>query len=109
MTGQEIKDDVNLFYAHRDWKHLRRKVIELDHGECFECRKRGRYTKGLICHHVNHVKVKPELALDLYYIDDEGNKQRNIVYVCKECHETVCHPERLRWREKKKPLTQEKW
>ncbi|MPN43819.1 hypothetical protein SDC9_191380 [bioreactor metagenome] len=34
--------------------------------------------------------------MEEYYIDEQGIKQRNLISVCKDCHENVCHPERMR-------------
>ena len=102
-------DEARQIYESKEFRRLRKVVIALDKGECQCCRARGKYTKGNTCHHVKHVKEYPELAYDIYYVDDKGIEHRNIILVCKDCHETVCHPERLRWREAKKPLTVERW
>ena len=96
------------FYESKEWRRLRKQVVLMDKGECQCCKAQGKYTKGIICHHINHVKEHPDKALDLYY-DDNGTQKRNIILVCRDCHETICHPERLRWREIKKPLTEERW
>ena len=51
----------------------------------------------------------PKLALDIWYTDADGNRQRNLISVCKDCHETVCHPERMRRCKSAPPLTRERW
>jgi len=43
-----------------------------------------------------------------YELMEYVGKEKNLEPVCKDCHETVCHPERLRWN-KKEPLTEERW
>ena len=79
-----------------------------DKYECQHCKAKGKYTRATICHHVNYLKLHPELALEKYYVDDDGNVKRQLISTCKNCHETVCHPERLRWNIPE-PLTQERW
>lgn len=60
-------------------------------------------------HHVNHVKRRPELALDMFYLDSDGQRKRNLISVCRWCHENVCHPERLRKETKPRFTTEERW
>ena len=105
MTEQEIRK----FYGSYSWKKTSRSVYAMDHNECTICRAKGRYSPAEIAHHTNHLKDKPEWGLNIYYTNDDGEVKRNIISVCRECHETVCHPERLRWREAKVPLTKERW
>lgn len=98
----------NPFYQTKEWRKLRKKVLEADKYECQICKEKGKHEKANHVHHVNHLEYHPELALEEYYIDDKGEKKRNLISVSKECHETVCHPERLRWKTKK-PLNEERW
>ena len=109
MTPQEIRENPRRFYEWKLWRRLRKEVLASDKHECQVCKARGRYAKANTVHHVNHVKVRPEWALNKTYVDGNGLTQRNLISVCHDCHETVCHPERLRWREIKKPLTEERW
>jgi len=103
-----IKDCVSKFYESKYWRRLRREVLRADKYECQVCKGKGYYTRANHVHHVNYVRKHPELALEKYYVDDEGNVKRQLISVCKNCHETVCHPERLRWNVQE-PLTQERW
>lgn len=96
------------FYVSSAWQKAREEVLREYHYECQECKKRGKYTKAVIVHHVKHLKEFPELALSKTYIDTNGKERIQLKPVCKECHEYVEHPERLRWN-KKKPLTEERW
>lgn len=48
-----------------------------------------------IVHHVRHLEDAPELALSDTYIDDNGMEQRQLISVCRVCHETRCHPDRM--------------
>lgn len=91
------------FYKQKDWKHLRQKVLELDHYECQICKAKGKYTRADTVHHVNHIEDRPDLALSIYY-----NGERNLLSVCKDCHNSL-HPEKMKRFERKKPLTPERW
>lgn len=109
MTIEEIRSNVKAFYESKEWRRLRKEILKQDKYECQCCKERGIYTKANTVHHVNHIKNNPELALEKNYFDENGNKKRNLISVCHDCHETVCHPERLRWREKTKKLNEEWW
>lgn len=91
-----IDDNVHEFYVSPEWRHLRSEVLQEQKNECQEHKRRGDYAKANHVHHVNYLRNHPELALSKWYVDGNGKLQRNLVAVCKECHETVCHPERLR-------------
>ena len=97
----------NPFYISKEWRRLRQDVLKADKYECQFCKVNGKYTKATTVHHVNHLDKHPELALEKYYTDNNGNVKRNLISVCKDCHETVCHPERL--RHTKEPLNEERW
>ena len=93
-----IRDDkVHDFYVSSEWLHKRKKILKENKYQCKLCKKEGKYTRANHVHHVKHLRNNPELALD----DD------NLIPVCKECHETKCHPERL--AKAKEPLTEERW
>lgn len=83
------EDKIYVFYKTDDWLELRAEVLEDFHNECAECLKQGNYTRADCVHHVNEVKVKPELALSKYYIDKEGKKHRQLIPLCKRCHNIV--------------------
>ena len=99
--------DTHWFYLTRKWRKKRKKVLELDKYECQICKKHGRYSKATIVHHINHADEHPELALDIYASDGS----RNLISVCKYCHETECHPERFKKYQYKKlrPFNEERW
>ena len=95
------------FYLSWPWKRKRLEALAIDKGECQECKKRGKYTKATHVHHVFHRDKYPEYELDVFVTLPDGTVKRNLVSVCKDCHETVCHPERL--RHFKVPITPERW
>lgn len=97
-----------IFYTWSKWLKLRLDVLEEDKNECQKCKSRGRYKKAVVVHHVNHVKNNPELALEKFYVDIFGNVKRQLVSLCKACHEEE-HPERFKKNKKEKPLTEERW
>lgn len=104
-----IKNDtIYIFYTWSKWLKLREEVINEDKSECQKCKERGAYKKAVVVHHKKHVKKYPELALEKYYIDDRGEKQRQLVSLCKACHEEE-HPERFKKRKREEPLTKERW
>ena len=101
MSGHEAK-----FYSWGEWRKLRQAVLSLDHWECVRCRSRGRYSRAVLVHHVQHLTDRPDLALSIF---DPATGQRQLVSVCKACHEEL-HPESLRETPAAKPpLTQERW
>lgn len=97
------------FYCSTAWRRKREEILERDRHECQICKSRGKYRKADLVHHVMHLKDRPELALSDTYLDEEGKERRQLISVCKECHETVCHPERMRKNEKEKFKTEERW
>lgn len=109
LRGLIASGNVHLFYCTSQWVRLSRQVMDMDKHECQICKQRGRYRRADLVHHVNHVKAAPEKALDIWYTDADGTEQRNLISVCKDCHETVCHPERLRHSGGTAPLTRERW
>lgn len=100
----------NPFYDSEAWRRLRREVMRDDHNECQICRARHKHSVGVIVHHVFHLGVYPQWGLSKYVKDPgSGEEVRNLITVCRECHETVCHPERMRKSEHKRPITAERW
>ena len=97
----------NPFYVSPEWRKLRKEILKKDKYECQVCKSKGKYTKANTVHHVKHLEDYPELGIEEYY-QENGKQYRNLISVCKDCHENVCHPERLRWN-KKEPLTEERW
>lgn len=114
MTDEQVlklnklieNDNADAFYHWKEWEQLRLEVLRLDHNECQMCKGKGRYRKAIIVHHVKHLKDRPDLALSIW-----DNGERQLVSVCKQCHEDL-HPERTiqyRYEKKAEPLTEERW
>lgn len=100
------------FYTWNEWRNsLRPQVLALDHFECQHCKSRGKVrssTRGarLIVHHVKHLRDRPDLALSIF---DPDTGERQLVTLCKDCHEAQ-HPESLRqYVSQSEPLTPERW
>ena len=94
------------FYLWAAWIQKCRDIKRIDHNECQICKAKGRYRKGTIVHHVKHLKDRPDLALSL---NDPDTGERQLILVCKQCHEDV-HPEsfrKKRWNSQ--PITEERW
>ena len=97
-------------YLSKAWRRKRAKILELDHNECVICKAQGRHTPAIIVHHVRHADEYPELFLCDTYSDSDGTEHRQLISVCKWCHENVCHPEKAAHRAAyRNPLTTEKW
>lgn len=101
--------NVHRFYLTGEWKEKSKEVLDIDRNECQIHKERGRFRRAELVHHEKHVKKFPELALDIYYTDSDGQRKRNLRSVCKECHEYVCHPERLKKKSKPRFTTEERW
>ena len=99
----------HLFYCSTEWKRKRREVLARYKYECQICKAHGKYRKADLVHHVNDLKERPDLALCDAYTDGEGVEHRQLVSVCRECHETVCHPERMRKNAGNRFSTVERW
>ena len=106
LLGLIASGDTGRFYRSRKWARLRSQVIALDHKECQLCKAKGRYKKGTIVHHIKALKDRPDLALSIF---DPDTGCRQLVTVCKDCHEKL-HPE---WQKQSAagvdPVTAERW
>lgn len=92
------------FYQWSAWKDMRAKVMRMDNYECQLCKAKGKHSKGEIVHHVKHLRDYPEYALSLYC-----GEERQLITVCKRCHEEL-HPESQRqFARVNEPLTEERW
>lgn len=96
------------FYLWPEWRAepdgIRAQVLRLDHNECQVCKRRGKYKRATIVHHIKHLKHRPDLALSIYDGED-----RQLESVCKQCHEEY-HPESQRQNSKAEPpVTEERW
>lgn len=99
------------FYDTRAWRRKRKEILRKYNNECQECKRRHIHTRAVIVHHIYHLDEYPQYGLDEFAHDPAtGEMHQNLWPVCRECHETVCHPERMRKvTEYKPPLTEERW
>lgn len=96
----ESQDKLYTFYNSPEWKRLRAQVLAEAHHECQECIKHGRYTRATTVHHINEVKVRPDLALSRWY--KVGDEMRpNLVALCHRCHDDA--HDRMRGSKPKEP------
>ena len=93
------------FYISRQWKKLRKEILEEYHYECQDCKSKGFYTKANHVHHVQYVRKHPRYALSKTYTF-KGKEYVNLVPLCHDCHE---RRHGYRKKEDKKPLTEERW
>lgn len=97
-------DKAQKFYSWTEWEHLRAEVLRLDRYECQLCKAKGRYSKAVLVHHVKHLRDRPDLALSVW-----DGQERQLVSVCKKCHEEL-HPESQRQlKSTAAPITAERW
>lgn len=101
-------DKLVVFYKGKEWLELRQEVLIENHYECAECKKKGKYTKADCVHHINEVRHKPELALSKYYYDKQGNKKKNLIPLCNQCH-NIIHDKLGNWQRKDKFINEERW
>lgn len=103
-------DALHWFYLSGPWRRRRVDVLALDHGECVYCKAHNRYRKATEVHHVQHLRARPDLALSIWYEDEQGRLRRNLVSLCRACHEAQ-HPERSKTGDSAPaaPLTPERW
>ena len=108
LLGLISSGDVHPFYVSPEWRELSKAVLADDHWNCQIC---GRANAAVMVHHVKYVKRFPHLALSRFYLDHSGVKHRNLISVCRACHETECHPERMRKPKSSSvaPVTAERW
>lgn len=99
---------IELFYQTDEWKELREDVLIELHYECQECLKRGRYTRASCVHHVNEVRVRPELALSKFYTDGSGARHRQLVPLCNKCH-NIIHEKFKKYRDSNRFMNEERW
>ena len=83
------KDELWRFYKSSEFMRLREEVLREQHYECQICRAEGKIVKATIVHHIYHVRDYPQYALSKYVIDENGEKQKNLISVCLPCHNRV--------------------
>ncbi len=95
------------FYLWPEWRGpngARVQTLKYDHFECQACKRKGRYRRAVIVHHIKHLKDRPDLALSLF-----DGEERQLESVCKQCHEDY-HPESKRqFKPIGIPVTEERW
>ena len=98
--------DTHEFYKSGLWRKKRRDILRRDNNECQMCKKAGTYSEAVVVHHVKHLKDRPDLALSIY---DPETGERQLISVCKKCHE-ILHPEsQKQYMPTKNPVTEERW
>lgn len=85
------------FYRSAAWLAKRAEVMRRDHYECQRCKEHGRFSRGVVVHHIKHLKDREDLALE----------NSNLVTLCEACHNAV-HPEKQIQR-KSPPPHPERW
>lgn len=117
MTSKDIEwatwcaqNDTAQFYNSKRWRKVRKAVLQSDHHECQLCKtKYHRYRKADTVHHINHLKVRPDLALDATYRNPATHQEeRNLISLCHDCHEEV-HGYRMSPDQQPHILTEERW
>lgn len=91
-------DKLIKFYHSKSWRQVRQQRLRFDHYECQVCKAKGKHTHAITVHHKQHVKDKPELALDL----------NNLETICRADHNAK-HPEKLAQFNKPKFTNVERW
>ena len=91
------KNDLAPFYQSREFRAVSNRVLK-EQRECQVCKERRLYGPAEIAHHIYRVKEHPELALSVYTPEGE----RNIIAVCRKCHNEIHFPRR-------RYVNEEKW
>lgn len=106
LTAMLAAGRENVWYNSGDWATVKAAVKRIDHNDCLICKAMGRRRAARIVHHVKHLRDRPDLALSIY---DPDTGVRQLISVCKDCHEML-HPEAQRqYRPSKTPVTAERW
>lgn len=106
LTAMLAAGRENVWYNSGDWAAVKSAVKKIDHYDCLICKAMGRRRAACIVHHVKHLRDRPDLALSIY---DPDTGVRQLISVCKDCHEML-HPEAQRqYRPQAAPVTAERW
>lgn len=108
ITAMIVAGDTSPFYNSRAWRQLSHDVISENHNECYQCRQVGKVQPAVLVHHVNELKLRPDLAYSRKYIDDHGKLQLQLMPLCFECHEKT-HKRGAYQEVSKKFTTPERW
>ena len=75
-----MKEYAKEFYSSTEWKRCRDGYRKSVGGLCERCLKKGRYTPGVIVHHLEHITPEnisdPSITLNW----------ENLELVCRDCH-----------------------
>lgn len=89
---RELEDSgkLYLFYSTYEWMQLRDDVLRANHYECVRCKEKepAVYRRAEHVHHVNEVRIRPDLALSRTYRDAAGVHD-NLLPLCMDCHNAV--------------------
>lgn len=99
------EDKLEEFYNSKYWRHLRKEILIEYKYECQDCKAKGYYTKANHVHHQQYVRKHPRYALSKVYMF-QSVICINLIPLCHDCHEAR-HGYRV--KEKKEPLTIERW
>lgn len=89
LKGLIDNNDLSPFYQSKEFRKISGRVLR-EQKECQICKQEHRYGPAEIAHHRFRVKEYPELALSVFTSDGE----RNIIAVCRECHNKIHFPKR---------------
>ena len=108
MTDAQIRQlilsgQIHRFYDSPDWRRKRRAILKAQKYECQVCKRRGRYARATIVHHVQHLRDRPDLALS---DTDPETGAVQLMAICKQCHDEI-HRDNLFQQNKYK--YDEKW
>ncbi len=108
-AAQCARRNPHAFYIWSRWLRVRSEVLSLDRHECQRCKDRyHRYRRADTVHHINHLRDRPDLALEIWY-EEPGThlRKRNLISLCRDCHEEV--HERGAAKPPAPALTEERW
>lgn len=76
--------NIHGFYVSREWKAKSKEVRKKQKCRCWDCihKRPAVLRRGVIVHHVNPLRERPDLALSEY---DEAGKI-NLICLCESCH-----------------------
>ena len=97
-----LSGDVDKFYNSRPWSKIRLKALQRDHHECQMCKKNPKVNRIIFAntvHHIQEVKNRPDLAMDL----------DNLISLCRGCHEKIHQRELVKRETKPKFMNEECW
>ncbi|MCD8384619.1 MAG: HNH endonuclease [Clostridiales bacterium] len=100
------------FYKSPEFRQLRADVLRAAHWECEDCRARSpsAIRPAVTVHHDRPVRQYPELALSWYWVDEHGQKHKQLWALCEDCHNR--RHDRFGYGNGKPPeppLTPERW